>query len=640
MQHQVLARKWRPRTFQQMVGQEHVLRALVNALDQDRLHHAYLFTGTRGVGKTTIARILAKCLNCEAGVSSTPCNQCSSCIEINEGRCVDLIEVDAASRTKVEDTRELLDNVQYAPTRCRFKIYLIDEVHMLSTHSFNALLKTLEEPPPHIKFLLATTDPQKLPVTILSRCLQFNLKNLPPDAIVGHLKHVLTEEHITFDDPALWLLGRAADGSMRDALSLTDQAIAYGENKVRETDVGAMLGSIDRGRVFYLLEALIAGDAAQLLTQVAELAQYSPDYRSVLDDLIAILHRIAVVQAVPELTDNSFGDLEKIQALAAQITAEDLQLYYQIALIGRRDLPLNSDLRAGLEMVLLRMLAFRPDSQSPGAKEATQPSDSGRNAAPEAKKKLTTNNSSSTVSSSSGYSRQHSPLRKIQEEVLGVTSSSGATAQRQNRQPVQSETSERPKLDLVINNRAEPKAIEPKAIEPEPIESEPMVAEPGVEPKPVASESGQSTVTENAISELKSVRKLKLAQMTNNELWVEQALQLPLRGMSKNILLQCIYLGQQASAIQLSIDPQYFDLLNDAHQQRINQALTEYFEQPVLAKITAQVSVLETPIGFQQRQQKERLQLARDALEQDPIVQAMVQQFDAVLDIDSIEPKN
>ena len=632
MQHQVLARKWRPRTFQQMVGQEHVLRALVNALDQDRLHHAYLFTGTRGVGKTTIARILAKCLNCEAGVSSTPCNQCSSCTEINEGRCVDLIEVDAASRTKVEDTRELLDNVQYAPTRCRFKIYLIDEVHMLSTHSFNALLKTLEEPPPHIKFLLATTDPQKLPVTILSRCLQFNLKNLPPDAIVGHLKHVLTEEHIAFDDPALWLLGRAADGSMRDALSLTDQAIAYGENKVREADVGAMLGSIDRGRVFYLLEALIAGNAAQLLTQVAELAQYSPDYRAVLDELIAILHRIAVAQAVPELTDNSFGDLEKIQALAAQITAEDLQLYYQIALIGRRDLPLNSDLRAGLEMVLLRMLAFRPDSQSPGAKGVTQPSDSDLNAAPESKKKLTTNNSSSTVSSNSGHSRHNSPLRKIQEEVLGITSSSGATAQRQSRQPVQTETSERPKLDLVINNRAEP----------EPIEPEPMVAEPRVEPKPVASDlkGSASTATDNAISELKSPSKLKLAQMTNNELWVKQALQLPLRGMSKNILLQCIYLGQQASAIQLSIDPQYFDLLNDAHQQRINQALTEYFEQPVLAKITAGTSVLETPIGFQQRQQKERLQLARDALEQDPIVQAMVQQFEAVLDIDSIEPKD
>jgi len=361
MEHQVLARKWRPRRFTEMVGQEHVLKALINALDQNRLHHAYLFTGTRGVGKTTIARILAKCLNCEAGVSSQPCNQCGVCMEINQGRCVDLIEVDAASRTKVEDTRELLDNVQYAPTRCRFKIYLIDEVHMLSTHSFNALLKTLEEPPPHIKFLLATTDPQKLPVTILSRCLQFNLKNLPPDAIVGHLQEVLDQEQVAYEEPALWQLARAADGSMRDALSLTDQAIAYGENSVHETDVGAMLGTVDRGRVYRLLEALIVGAAEQLLREVAELANYAPNYLSVLDELIAILHRMAVAQAVPGLADNSYGDREKIQAFAGQVTAADLQLYYQIALLGRRDLPLNPDLRAGLEMVLLRMLAFQPE---------------------------------------------------------------------------------------------------------------------------------------------------------------------------------------------------------------------------------------------------------------------------------------
>lgn len=257
MSYQVLARKWRPKTFREMVGQEHVLRALINALDHNRLHHAYLFTGTRGVGKTTIARILAKCLNCEAGVSSEPCGQCSACTSINEGRFIDLIEVDAASRTKVEDTRELLDNVQYAPTVGRFKVYLIDEVHMLSTHSFNALLKTLEEPPPHVKFLLATTDPQKLPATILSRCLQFNLKNMSPERIVGHLQYVLEQEMVSFDDPALWLLGRAADGSMRDAMSLTDQAIAFGSGKLQEADVRNMLGSIDQTAVYDILNGIL-----------------------------------------------------------------------------------------------------------------------------------------------------------------------------------------------------------------------------------------------------------------------------------------------------------------------------------------------------------------------------------------------
>ena len=275
MSYQVLARKWRPKTFREMVGQEHVLKALINALDHGRLHHAYLFTGTRGVGKTTIARILAKSLNCETGISSEPCGQCSSCQEINEGRFVDLIEVDAASRTKVEDTRELLENVQYAPTRGRYKVYLIDEVHMLSGHSFNALLKTLEEPPEHVKFLLATTDPQKLPITILSRCLQFSLKAMTPERIVGHLKKVLEAEMVEFEESALWQLGRAADGSMRDAMSLTDQAIAFGNGKVLETDVRAMLGSIDREYVFGIVDALAQNNAELLLQRVAEMSEQS-----------------------------------------------------------------------------------------------------------------------------------------------------------------------------------------------------------------------------------------------------------------------------------------------------------------------------------------------------------------------------
>ncbi len=369
MTYQVLARKWRPRTFSELVGQEHVLRALVNALDNQRLHHAFLFTGTRGVGKTTIARVLAKALNCETGVTSAPCGTCSACREIDEGRFIDLIEVDAASRTKVEDTRELLENVQYSPTRGRYKIYLIDEVHMLSNHSFNALLKTLEEPPPHVKFLLATTDPQRLPVTILSRCLQFNLKQLPKELIRGHVTNVLKAENVAADAAAVALIARAADGSMRDALSLLDQAIAYGGGELREADVRTMLGTIDRSQVFALLDRLAAGDAAGTLDCAARLAEQAPDFSDALAELVSTLHRIAVVQAVPGAAGDDWDDREEIVRLAAAMSPEDVQLYYQIGLIGRRDLPMVPDARSGFEMVLLRMLAFRPSGGDVAAQE-------------------------------------------------------------------------------------------------------------------------------------------------------------------------------------------------------------------------------------------------------------------------------
>jgi len=370
MSYQVLARKWRPKSFPAMVGQEHVLRALINALDNDRLHHAYLFTGTRGVGKTTVARIFAKSLNCENGVTSSPCGVCSACTEIDQGRFIDLIEVDAASRTKVEDTRELLENVQYAPTRGRFKVYLVDEVHMLSSHSFNALLKTLEEPPPHVKFLLATTDPQKLPVTILSRCLQFNLKRMAPEMIAGHLEHVLTEEGIRFDKPSVMQISEGADGSMRDALSLLDQAIAYGAGKLIDAEVRVMLGSIDRSYVYKLLQGLADADAVAVLETVNGLAQQGVDFTAVLAELVSQLHKLALVQVMPQ-TAEGMAEQEIIRALAEAISAEDIQLYYQIALIGRRDLPFAPELRSGFEMVLLRMLAFRPDGSSQQRQAAT-----------------------------------------------------------------------------------------------------------------------------------------------------------------------------------------------------------------------------------------------------------------------------
>ena len=378
MSYLALARKWRPRNFDELVGQEHVRQALVNALDSGRVHHAFLFTGTRGVGKTTIARILARALNCERGVSSRPCGECGACREIDEGRFVDLIEVDAASRTKVDDTRELLDNVQYLPTRGRFKVYLIDEVHMLSAHSFNALLKTLEEPPPHVKFLLATTDPQKLPVTVLSRCLQFNLKRLPASLIGARLTQVLAAEGVDFEPAAVALLARAADGSLRDALSLLDQMLAFGAGRVAEADARAMLGTVDRQRVLDLAERLAARDARGLFAAIATIDEYTPDYGQLLDELAALLQKVALHQAVPGLAEDETHPPEALAALAARFSAEDLQLAFQFAILGRRDLELAPDPRTGFEMTLLRMLAFRP---AEGAGEA-RPRPDAREAGP------------------------------------------------------------------------------------------------------------------------------------------------------------------------------------------------------------------------------------------------------------------
>ena len=363
MSYIALARKWRPKRFAEMVGQEHVLRALGNALDSGRVHHAFLFTGTRGVGKTTVARILAKSLNCETGVSANPCGVCAACREIDEGRFVDLIEVDAASRTKVEDTRDMLDNVQYAPTRGRYKVYLIDEVHMLTNHSFNALLKTLEEPPPHVKFLLATTDPQKLPVTVLSRCLQFSLKRLSAALIGERLKFIAAAENLEFDPAAIALLARAAEGSLRDALSLMDQLIAFSGGALNEVNTRAMLGTIDRGHVTRIVEALARLDGPGLLAQVRELDRDAPDYDRALCDVAALLQRIAIVQIVPDAAqqDEEF-DAQVLSSLSRAMAPEDVQLYYQIALGGRRDLAMAPEPRVGFEMSLLRMLAFRPES--------------------------------------------------------------------------------------------------------------------------------------------------------------------------------------------------------------------------------------------------------------------------------------
>ena len=361
MSYTALARKWRPKSFAEMSGQEHVLTALSNALDAGRVHHAFLFTGTRGVGKTTVARIFAKCLNCELGVRSVPCGECGSCREIDAGRFLDLIEVDAASRTKVDDTRELLENVQYAPTRGRYKVYLIDEVHMLTTQSFNALLKTLEEPPPHVKFLLATTDPQKLPATVLSRCLQFNLRRLTPSLIQARLAFVLAAEGISAEPAALRLLALAADGSLRDGLSLLDHLLAFGNGVAREADALTMLGAVDRSQVMRIAQLLAAQDAAGLVAHAQHMEQWSPDHAQLLDGLISLLAQVAVLQVVPgAVTDEDLYEPAQLQDLAGRFSAADVQLYYQIGLLGRRDLPLVAEASTGFMMTLLRMLAFRP----------------------------------------------------------------------------------------------------------------------------------------------------------------------------------------------------------------------------------------------------------------------------------------
>ncbi len=360
MSYLVLARKWRPKTFADVVGQSHIVRALQNSLSSGRLHHAYLFAGTRGVGKTTIARILAKALNCETGVSAEPCGVCSACVGVDEGRFIDLIEVDAASRTGVDDTRDLLDNVQYTPSGGRFKVYLIDEVHMLSRQSFNALLKTLEEPPPHVKFLFATTDPQKLPVTVLSRCLQFNLKRLPNKLIVERMSHICAAENLEAEPAALTRLALAASGSMRDALSLLDQALAYGGDRLVDDDVATMLGSMDRHRIVELLKRLADGDGAELLSVVHQLDELVPDYETVLDELATALQRIAVIQLAGIEVVEDLDEPEVLDDLAKTISPDQAQLFYQIAITSRRDLGLAPDPRIGFEMAMLRMLAFRP----------------------------------------------------------------------------------------------------------------------------------------------------------------------------------------------------------------------------------------------------------------------------------------
>lgn len=438
MSYEVLARKWRPRRFSELVGQEHVSKALINGLDNDRLHHAFLFTGTRGVGKTTIARIFAKALNCEQGVSSEPCGECPICGEVDDGRFVDLIEVDGASKTKVDDTRELLDNVQYAPTRGRYKVYLIDEVHMLSTHSFNALLKTLEEPPPHVKFLLATTDPQKLPVTVLSRCLQFNLKRLEIERIETYLKTLLDSEGVEFDDEAVRLIAAGADGSMRDGLSLLDQAIGNGGGALRIDEVRAMLGAVDRDRLDTLVDSLAAGDGKALLDSIGVLADFAPDFGALLRELASLFHRMAMVQAVADLDED-----DSIRRWAGQFDPATVQLNYQIAVQARSQLHLAPDPRTGLEMAVLRMLAFLPAGSS-GIADTRPAGDRGMTAPAAAIQPMPQSNSRDIPDSSRAVSRPAAPEVSTPTVAAAPTTSASTEPPTVNAPGVADEPPERP----------------------------------------------------------------------------------------------------------------------------------------------------------------------------------------------------
>ncbi|WP_312955059.1 DNA polymerase III subunit gamma/tau [Pseudomonas songnenensis] len=662
MSYQVLARKWRPRSFREMVGQTHVLKALINALDNQRLHHAYLFTGTRGVGKTTIARIIAKCLNCETGVSSTPCGQCSVCREIDEGRFVDLIEVDAASRTKVEDTRELLDNVQYAPSRGRYKVYLIDEVHMLSSHSFNALLKTLEEPPPHVKFLLATTDPQKLPVTILSRCLQFSLKNMPPERVVEHLSHVLSVENVPFEDDALWLLGRAADGSMRDAMSLTDQAIAFGEGKVLAADVRAMLGTLDHGQVYGVLQALLEGDARALLEAVRHLAEQGPDWAGVLAEILNVLHRVAIAQALPEAVDNGQGDRGRVLALAQALPAEDVQFYYQMGLIGRRDLPLAPDPRSGFEMVLLRMLAFRPAGNDDAPRSPLKTlgiSPATADSKPVAVADTVPLGVSPAPVASVAVAPVPAPIAPASIAEPPAPAASQRPVVAEVKVPPAVEEQAPPVIDVPWNEPPDvpPVAVEAGAVLPEPAPDSPdehvasvvQVEEPDDDEPPLTDEDyfevenqAEAYLDElsGASDEPEPVEPLPAVEPATGLAaeWLELYLKLGLSGLTGSIAANCTLIAVEGDRWLMHLDPAQSALFNPTQQRRLNDALNQYHGRTLQLEIVLQKPEQETPAQAANRRRAERQRAAEQSIHSDPLVQQLMQQFAAVIREGTIEP--
>lgn len=600
MSYQVLARKWRPKSFETLVGQDHVVRALSNALDQQRLHHAYLFTGTRGVGKTTLARILAKSLNCETGISAKPCGVCSACTEIDRGRFVDLIEVDAASNTQVDAMRDLLDNAQYAPSAGRFKVYIIDEVHMLSKSAFNAMLKTLEEPPAHVKFILATTDPQKVPVTVLSRCLQFNLRQMAGTSIIDHLQNILTQEAIPFQASALHLIARAADGSMRDALSLTDQAIAYGGHSVNEAEVRDMLGAIDQSYLYQLINALLAEDGAALIAQANAMEQRSLSFASALNDLAQLLHQIAVAQTVPDSVAHDLPERAVLLDFAQRIPAATLQLYYQIALLGRRDIGLAPDELAGFSMSLLRMLAFSPKDQALS------------NASPPALKLQTTSPGPVTAS------------------VAALASDSAAAA------------------TIAANEASKAQVPDEKSMQAA-LEESPQAAHEGTLPAPsinemrfeeaMPSEPIPMAEAANADAEYSHNEPMPsdagLSRQFNGD-WRNLVDNLKL-GLARALSQHCELIGYDENSISLSVPEMQKHLLLPNYQEKLSTAINQYFDKKI--KLHFSVGGTGNTPAQQINQEKAQAQsTAETAIEQDGFVQALINDFGAQIIPNSIKP--
>ncbi|EIQ8633260.1 DNA polymerase III subunit gamma/tau [Salmonella enterica] len=641
MSYQVLARKWRPQTFADVVGQEHVLTALANGLSLGRIHHAYLFSGTRGVGKTSIARLLAKGLNCETGITATPCGVCDNCREIEQGRFVDLIEIDAASRTKVEDTRDLLDNVQYAPARGRFKVYLIDEVHMLSRHSFNALLKTLEEPPAHVKFLLATTDPQKLPVTILSRCLQFHLKALDVEQIRHQLEHILNEEHIAHEPRALQLLSRAADGSLRDALSLTDQAIASGDGQVSTQAVSAMLGTLDDDQALSLVEAVIDANGERVMSLINEAAARGIEWEALLVEMLSLLHRIAMVQLSPAALGSDMAAIEqRMRELARTVPPGDLQLYYQTLLIGRKELPWAPDRRMGVEMTLLRALAFHPRMPLP------EPETPRQSFAPVAPTAVMTPPQVQQPSASAPQTSP-APLPASTSQVL---------AARNQLQRAQGVTKTK-KSEPAAASRARPvnnSALERLASVSERVQARP--APSALETAPVKKEAYRWKATtpvvqtKEVVATPKALKKAlehektpelaaKLAaEAIERDPWAAQVSQLSLPKLVEQVALNA-WKEQNGNAVCLHLRSTQRHLNSSGAQQKLAQALSD------LTGTTVELTIVEddnpavrTPLEWRQAIYEEKLAQARESIIADNNIQTLRRFFDAELDEESIRP--
>ncbi len=622
MNQQVLARKWRPTTFDQLIGQEHVRKALTHALNTGRLHHAYLFTGTRGVGKTTIARILARCLNCETGVSATPCGECRNCQAISDNRFVDLLEVDAASRTKVDDTRELLENVSYAPSQGRYKVYLIDEVHMLTTHSFNALLKTLEEPPEHVVFLLATTDPQKLLPTVLSRCLQFHLRDLGPDLIESHLEHVLSEEQVTFEKDALWHLAKAGRGSVRDAMTLLDQAIAHGEGSVSADNVIEMLGTQGVSEIPQLLSDIAAGQATDALSRISDLARETPDWMALISGMQSLLHHVAIAQVTDQgINHLSPGEQKAVRELAAVMSPEFLQLAYQFALTGYRDLPMASDARSAFEMLVLRMIAFRPARAGEviSGSSAAQPTpDAEPIIEPEPDQPPS---STTPIESIENRLPEPEPEPEPEPRPVRTVEESQMLAESGNSETVDQRTSS--ETANVQSNESAPSNFASQLLSTSLSES------------PITEEHDDESDDD---PQVETVSQPTLA--LSPEAWVFECRLLPVTGMTASLLAQTVLVSASPETVHLATNAHTDSLLNEMHRRRVSDAFaTQLGGSPDLV-IEVRDQLGETPEAYRLRMKEERLHLAQSQFQDDPFITALTERFDASVRIDTIQPRN